>query len=153
MSEPAPDITLRAVTRETYEAVCDLDTAPDQRDFVSTNTWSLVESHYNPHYVARAIVAGDAPVGFIMWVPDDAAAPRSVSIWRLMIDKAHQKKGYGRLALERALAEIRRNSAIERIEICYSPANDVARKLYAGFGFREIGMDDDGDEMIAAMPA
>lgn len=153
MSEPAPDITLRAVTRETYEAVCDLDTAPDQRDFVSTNMWSLVESHYNPHYVARAIFAGDAPVGFIMWVPDDAAAPRSVSIWRLMIDKAHQKKGYGRLALERALEDIKRDPAIERIEICYSPANDVARKLYAGFGFREVGMDKDAGEIIAALPA
>ena len=153
MSEPAPDIALRAVTRETYEAVCDLDTAPDQQDFVSTNTWSLVESHYNPHYVARAIFAGDAPVGFIMWVPDGEAAPRSVSIWRLMIDKAHQKKGYGRRALERALEEIRRDRVIERIEICYSPANIVAKRLYAGFGFREIGMDDDGDEMIAAMLA
>ena len=153
MSEPAPDIALRAVTRETYEAVCDLDTAPDQQDFVSTNMWSLVESHYNPHYVARAIVAGDAPVGFIMWVPDDDAAPRSVSIWRLMIDKAHQKKGYGRRALERALEEIRRGPAIERIEICYSPANDVARKLYADIGFREVGMDKDAGEIIASLPA
>ena len=147
------DVTLRKVAKDNYEAVCDLDVAPDQKNFVSSNGWSLVESHYHPHYETRAIYAGDAPVGFFMWVPDadDGSQARSVSIWRFMIDKDQQGKGYGRRALELAISEIAASPRVEEIRIGYDPQNKRAKEMYARFGFTEIGMDEDDDDMIALL--
>lgn len=149
------NVTLRQVTKDNYEAVCDLDVAPDQENFVSSNGWSLVESHYHPHYQTRAIYAGETPVGFLMWVPDaeadDGSDARCVSIWRFMIDKDHQGKGYGRRALELAIGEIRSAPRVERITIGYHPRNKRAKEMYARFGFIEVGMDEDGDDMIASL--
>jgi diamine N-acetyltransferase len=65
-----------------------------------------------------------------------------------MIDKGHQSKGYGRIAMELALGEIRKDRKLNRITICYVPENAGAREFYASFGFSEAGLDEDG-EMIA----
>ncbi len=52
--------------------------------------------------------------------------------------------------MEVALLEIRGIPNLERITICYHPENALAQAFYASFGFKEIGLDDDG-EMIAAI--
>ncbi len=36
--------------------------------------------------------------------------------------------------------------AVSRITICYNPENPVAKDFYSGFGFQEVGMDEDGEE-------
>ncbi|TGS60731.1 GNAT family N-acetyltransferase, partial [Mesorhizobium sp. M1C.F.Ca.ET.176.01.1.1] len=50
----------------------------------------------------------------------------------------------------KALEEIAKLSHIRRVAICYEPGNEAARRLYAGFGFVEQGLDEDG-EMIAVL--
>ncbi|MFB6365311.1 GNAT family N-acetyltransferase [Paenibacillus elgii] len=60
-----------------------------------------------------------------------------------------QNKGIGRKALLLALDEIRQTDGLEEIEICYNPNNPVAKDFYASFGFVDVGMDEDGDVMIA----
>ncbi|MEF1301316.1 GNAT family N-acetyltransferase, partial [Vibrio owensii] len=35
------------------------------------------------------------------------------------------------------------------IEICYNPTNPVAKPFYSQFGFEEVGMDEDGEDMLA----
>ncbi|WP_199924995.1 GNAT family N-acetyltransferase [Paenibacillus sp. IHBB 10380] len=66
-----------------------------------------------------------------------------------MVDQHHQNKGIGRRAMLLALDEIRRTDGLEEIEICYNPNNPVARSFYSSFGFVEVGMDEDGDDMLA----
>ena len=66
-----------------------------------------------------------------------------------MIDQNHQKKGIGREALKIALEEIAASPEIKEIEICYNPKNPVAKYFYSSFGFKEVGMDEDGEDMIA----
>ena len=86
---------------------------------------------------------------------DDGApeiAKGNYSLWRLMIDKRHQHKGYGRQAVAQALDFIR-SAPCGKAEYCYlsyEPDNAVAKALYASFGFQETG-DKDGDEVIAAL--
>ncbi|MGB0900074.1 MAG: GNAT family N-acetyltransferase, partial [Psychrobium sp.] len=47
------DISLKPITKDNYEAVCDLDVAESQQDFVACNMWSLVEAQFNEGYVTR----------------------------------------------------------------------------------------------------
>ncbi|MCP3774449.1 GNAT family N-acetyltransferase [Paenibacillus sp. MZ04-78.2] len=81
-----------------------------------------------------------------MWVPKTKG---KISIWRFMVDQNYQNKGIGRKALLLALDEIRQTDGLEEIEICYNPNNPVAKDFYANFGFVDVGMDEDGDDMLA----
>jgi len=139
-------VSLRPVTRNNYEEVCELDVAKEQEEFVACNMWSLVESMFNEGYETKAIYLNEEPVGFFMWVQE---SKDKVSIWRFMIDIKNQQKGIGRKALSLALDEIKQVPDLKQIEICYNPNNPVAKEFYSSFGFAEVGMDEDGEDMLA----
>nr|MBX2804588.1 GNAT family N-acetyltransferase [Hyphomicrobiales bacterium] len=137
------------VTADNWEAVVDLELREEQQNLVASNAVSIAESKFNPYAVPKAIYAGKKLVGFVMYEScDEDDKPHDYTIYRFMIDKKHQGKGYGRAGLECALDLIRKDRELERIEICYVPENAASRNLYASLGFVETGLDEDG-EMIA----
>ena len=142
------EVSLRQVTKGNYEEVCELDVTKEQEDFVACNMWSIVESKYNEGYETRVIYMKEEPVGFFMWVKESEI---KVSIWRFMVDKNHQQKSIGRAALNLALAEIKKVSGLKEIEICYNPKNPVAKEFYSSFGFSEVGMDEDNEDILAVI--
>jgi diamine N-acetyltransferase len=78
-------------------------------------------------------------------------APRDddeARIYRFMIDRAWQGRGYGKAALREVLKEIGGLGHIRHVSICYELENEAARRLYRSAGFVEQGLDEDG-EMIA----
>jgi len=95
-----------------------------------------------------AVRAGEEVVGFVMWGVD----PDDQSFWigGLVIDRRHQRRGYGRAVvaqlLERAASDGHRQAALS-----YDLRNTVARSLYASMGFVETGEVDD-DETVARKP-
>lgn len=141
------DITLREVTKDNYEAVCELHIPAEQQEHLAPNVVSLVEAHYEGHQ-ARAIYLADEPVGFMM---GGFESEGQISIWRFMVALEHQKKGIGRKALELAIQEISAIDGITKIGICYSLDNAVAKSLYASIGFRETGLNEHGNEMLAVI--
>lgn len=139
-------VSLKEVTADNWEAVVDLELAPKQTDMVASNCYSLAESKFDPDARPRAIYAGKRIVGFLMYeVVDDEGPSLTASIYRFMIDRRHQGKGYGRAALAEVLKEIRSISGARKISICYMASNHQARQFYAKFGFREVGRDRDGE--------
>lgn len=145
-------IQLREVTIHNWEAVAALEVLDEQEDYLASNVYSLAESKFDPYAVPRAIYAGKKLVGFVMYRSmEDEDEPHEYSIYRLMIDRRHQSKGYGRAALQATLDAIRKGDRkLRRITICYMPDNERSKQFYASFGFREIGLDEDG-EMIAEL--
>jgi len=141
-------IRLTPVTRDNYEAVCDLTLHNTQELYLVSNLWSLVEAAYEPGCFPRAIYQQDQLVGFIMWVQE---TPQRVSIWRLMVDQHFQQQGIGRAALKLGLAEIQQMAGVQQIEICYAPTNPVAKDFYTSLGFVETGWDEAGEEMLAVI--
>jgi len=141
-------VSLRPITKENYEKVCELDVTKEQEDYVACNMWSIVEATYNEGYETRAVYLYDEPVGFFMWVQETKS---KISIWRFMVDQEHQQKSIGRVALNLALAEIKKVSCLQEIEICYNPKNPVAKGFYSSFGFSEVGMDKDNEDMLAVI--
>ena len=145
------DVELRDVTADNRKAVAGLELDPDQEELLSSNAESLREARYDSDARPRAIYAGDKLVGFLMYDagdPDDD--PREALIYRFMIDRSHQGRGYGRAALARAIDEIRAIGSVKKISISYMPDNPTAKPFYASFGFVEVGLDED-DEMIAEL--
>lgn len=123
-----------------------LQLAADQLDLVASNAESLAEAHEDEDARPRAIFADDQLVGFLMY--DASSEPGEAQLYRFMIDHDFQGRGFGKAALQAAIAEISALGNIKRIVICYEPENTGARMLYAKAGFVEQGLDEDG-EMIA----
>jgi diamine N-acetyltransferase len=61
-----------------------------------------------------------------------------------VIDAAHQRRGYGRRAMQ-ILLQWGTEMGCDTAGLSYEPDNDVAKALYAGLGFIETGeTSDDG---------
>lgn len=147
-------ITLRELTRDTWEECVDLEVAEHQRNFVSSNLVSLAEAQFYPGTVCRAVYAGDVMVGFVMYGPDAEYAPGEPGAYafvRLMIDRRHQGKGYGRAAIAAVIEAIRNIAESRVLYTSYNPENTHAGHLYAAMGFQATGRMLDG-EIVAALP-
>ena len=159
-------IHLEKVTCHNAPEVCELSIFESQYPFVANNEESLAEAYLAVTSEASyaypfAIYDDDTLVGFLMLGYNEAAlegpeAPASLqnnySLWRLMIDKRYQKKGFGREAVRLALEFIRTwpHGKAEACVTSYNPENEAAKKLYASFGFTENGEMDD-DEIVAVL--
>jgi diamine N-acetyltransferase len=140
------EVRLENVTARNWSAVARLKLAPEQKDLVASNLYSIAQSKFDPNAHPRAVYAGRELVGFLMYdVREKKEQTREASIYRFMIDVKHQRKGYGRAALARALDEIRATPGVKKVSIGYMPENAVAKSLYATFGFVEVGKDEDGE--------
>lgn len=149
MAKPTHEtVRLKPVTRRNWEAVADLSLSPAQRKLVASNAYSLAESKFDPAARPRAIYAGQRVVGFIMY--EFSRTKKKAFIYRFMIDRRHQGKGYGQAALAAAIKEIGEVPGVRKVSICYVAGNRAAKAFYAGVGFREVGRDADG-EVIAEL--
>ncbi len=157
-------IRLEKITHGNAESILALAVADGQKRFVADNAQSLAEAktanRANGHAFAFGIFDGDTPVGFVMigfgsddeWEHPPEIAKNNYNIWRLMIDKHYQHKGFGKAALQLALDFVRAFPCGKagHCWVSYSPDNNAAKHLYASFGFAETD-DFDGDEKIAVL--
>ena len=135
-------ITLRELTRDTWEQCIDLQVADDQRDFIASNLYSLAEAQFYAGTVCRAVYADEEMIGFVMYGPDLEYAPGepgAYALVRLMIDKSQQGKGYGRAALAAVIDAIKHTPDGRVIYTSYMPENTSAGRLWASFGFQTTG--------------
>ena len=142
------EVKLEDVTARNWHAVARLKLAPEQADLVASNLYSIAQSKFDPDARPRAVYAGKTLVGFLMYDVDERSG--EASIYRFMIDRKHQGRGYGRAALACALRELKDDPAVRKVSIGYMPENAVAKPFYASFGFVEVGKDEDG-EIIAEL--
>ena len=156
-------IHLGKLTYENFEDVFELKPKKVQYPFVASNMFSVAEAYVtmiNGGHVYPFVICNDERVvGFIQLAYGENADQDGVSmekdsyeVWRFMIDKRWQGRGYGKEALKQALDFIRTFPAgpAELCWISYEPENETAKKLYASFGFEETG-EMYGDEIVAVL--
>jgi len=151
-------VELRKVTADNFRDVIKLQLAEGQDQFVAPNIYTLAEA-----YVALSndtdvpmmyAIFDDAElVGFIGMAytrPKDGSALGVYEMYRFMIDKRYQGKGFGRAALTKAieLLETRPHGPASHIVTSFVPGNDVAKGLYLSLGFVETGELDE-EELVA----
>ncbi len=147
------NVTLRELTRDTWRACAALRVADDQQNFVASNLYSIAEAQFYPGTLCRAVYAGETMVGFVLYGPDDEYAPvderpGAYALVRLMIDRAHQGKGYGRAALETVIDTVQREAGARLLYLSAVPENVPALALYRSAGFLPTGAVLDGEVVL-----
>ncbi|MBR0464142.1 MAG: GNAT family N-acetyltransferase [Clostridia bacterium] len=155
---------LEKVTGKNVWDLLKLEVSETQKTFVAPNEVSMIEAYTaitgNGHAFPFGIYDDDMPVGFLMigfdvddyWEDAPEIAKGNYNLWRLMIDKTCQGRGYGKEAVQLALDFIRTLPCGEAAFcwLSYEPENKAARRLYQSFGFEETG-EMDGEEIIAVL--
>jgi len=147
-------IELRKITHENLcECIYNIKTTEEQREFVDSNVESLAEafaSVTNGGFATPYAVYDNATmVGFIMYTfadkPGGDLSPLyqlpCYYIWRILIDKNQQGKGYGKQALTKVIEEIKTmpHGKADRIYASYHPDNIPSKSLFVSLGFVETG--------------
>jgi diamine N-acetyltransferase len=109
-------ITLQPLTDDDRAALEALQIEPFQEQFVNNVSEALEEAAQEPG--GRAIQFGlyddDTPVGFVM-ISDEVDGPPYIAhfLWKLLIDRGHQRAGYGTAALDLVSAYFRERGNTE----------------------------------------
>ena len=141
-------VSLREITSETVRAICKLsDTLPEkQTKMVAPNALSIAEAHFAEHAWLRAIYADETPVGFIMlW---DDGEKGAYYLWRLMVSADHQRKGYGRQALEQLIEYVKTRPNATELRASYVPMDGGPEGFYHKLGFEETGEVMHGERVV-----
>lgn len=144
--ENDPIITLREIAQETLRPVLQLEVDDDQNQFVAPNSVSIAQAHFSDYAWFRAIYANETPVGFVMAYIDEEKS--EYYLWRFMIDKNHQGKGYGHQALEQVIAYVRTLPNATEMFTSYVPGEGSPGPFYRRLGFIETGEIDDDENVM-----
>ena len=150
-------MTLRELTDDNRDAVLALCVAPEQERFVGSVREALADAavypQANPWH--RAVYSGGTPVGFVMlsWnvvpQPPDIIGPWF--LWKLLVDRGHQRHGYGADVVRLVSAIVRAEGATELLT-SYVPEVDGPAGFYERLGFVPTGEVDGEGETIVRLP-
>jgi diamine N-acetyltransferase len=147
----SPVVELRPITRDNLAAVIALD-AGDGGVQVAPNVRSMAQAAVYGEAWPRAIYAGGEPVGFVMlYDPSLVEAPEEPHyfLWRLMIDRAQQRRGLGAAAVRALIDHVRMRPGARELRVSYVEGQHALRRFYEGLGFVATGEVDDGEIVMA----
>ena len=145
------NLELRIIDDTNKDEVVLLEVSDSQKEYIASNRESLeaaISEEYKNFARPFAIYADDKLVGFTMFAfEDDYEDPNDrYWLWRFMIDKNFQGKGYGSAALEKIIEYFRENGT-GYIKLSTKESNTAALSLYHKYGFEENG-EMNGDEIV-----
>ena len=159
-------VHLEKITKANAESIINLKVNKEQKEFVASNALSLAHAYValSNHQAVYpfGIFLGKKPIGFIMvgfdahflGDKDPDILRKQYFIWRFMIDRRYQGKGYGKEAFRLAV-EFVKTYPTGKADLCwvsYEPTNGVAKRLYVSYGFIEAPeYYKEGEEMPAIL--
>jgi diamine N-acetyltransferase len=139
-------VTLREITKETVRSIIRLEVPEDQKRFVAPNAVSISEAHFTEQAWVRAIYAGETPVGFVMLALEPEYA--KYYLWRFMIDRNHQRQGYGLRAMRLVIEFVNKQYGSAALTLSYVPGEGDPSAFYKKLGFVETGEWDDDERVM-----
>jgi diamine N-acetyltransferase len=148
-------VTLRPVDDDNRDILGALAVRPDQTTFVATVAKSYADAAADPasHPIMWGIYAADEPVGFVML--SDGAEPIEeepgrwpYGLWRLLIDARHQRRGYGRAALDLVVDYLATRPDATELFTSVVPGAGSALPFYERYGFVQTGEIDEGELVL-----
>ena len=94
----------------------------------------------------RGVLRNSEPAAFIMCA-DPTEQQKDPWLWRLLVDKSHQRCGIGKFAVKSVLARYR-EMGCARVLVCWAPIVGNAGDFYKKIGFVETG-EKMGEEIVA----
>ncbi len=139
-------IIFKPVDKDNWLDCVNLEVSEEQSDFVTNNTFSVLQSHYDDRNHPTAIYYDNKMVGFLMYLYDEDF--KAFRLRRFMIDKDYQCNGYGKMALLELKKLIKANDKANILYTSVKPQNNVAKKLYEKVGFKKTGELRWGEEIL-----
>lgn len=136
-----PRAILRSIDMGNFKKCIGLEVDKSQEAFVASNVYSLAQAKANPRLHPFAIYDGgvfrldltpdDEPVGFVMYQIWDEVG----FIMRLMIDRRHQRQGYGRATMLEVIRRLRLHPDVRYVSTSVHKDNHEAERFYRSLGF------------------
>lgn len=150
-------VRLEKINEKNFRQCIKTEVNEEQKKFVASNVVSLAQAYISTVEkdcipMPYAIYNDDEMVGFVMLAYSEEEDQGSYDVWRMMIGKDYQGKGYGRAAMQKAIELIRTfpHGEAKQVTLSFVPTNETAKKLYNSLGFFENG-EMDGDEVVAVL--
>jgi len=139
-------ITLREITENTLRPVLQLEVTGGQKKMVAPNSVSIAQAHFSKNAWFRAIYAGKTPVGFVMLYID--RKKREYDVWRFMIDRRHQRKGYGTRAMRQIIKFVKTLPRARELHLSHAPVRGNPAPFYKKLGFIHTGEWNEGERVM-----
>ena len=137
----------REITRHNWLQCVRLKVRPEQEVYVASNAFSLAEAAYRTEFTPLGVYDGETMVGFVLY---DLSKGKGWIV-RLMIDAAHQGKGYGGWALRELIKLLQSRPDCREIYLDLVEGNTFAEGLYERVGFRRTGEIQNEVDVIAKL--
>ena len=135
-------ISLKEITKHNYDEIIQLGVHEHQKSFVSSISDSLAQAWvYRETAYPFAIYDNTTPIGFVMLGYYESRG--QYTLWKFLIDKNFQNKGYGKQALQLAVNYLINSFDAKEIYTGVLIENERAKDLYTSFGFVETGVIED----------
>ena len=120
-----------------------LNVSKEQELYVANSTTILARAYAYRNSRSRAFLIheDETPVGMVLY--HDGESLDAYIFSEMFIDRKFQGKGYGRVATQLVLDDMKKDGKYNKVILCYIEGNDAAQKLYKSFGFVEIDRDED----------
>jgi diamine N-acetyltransferase len=147
-------IQLVKVTNQNLKACLEIyDTLDDiQKTHVAPNAISLAQAYINQDIAwPRVIVEDNQVIGFIMLelhaedIPDYNKPGHY--IWRFMIGKTFQNKGYGKHVLSLVIDKCKKEN-MSSLYVSCTMKQDMPYRFYIQNGFIDTGYDENGERYL-----
>lgn len=140
---------LEPITKKNWLDAISLQVREDQQGFIASNAVSLAQLNFLESFQAKGIYWNEEMIGFALYGIDED--DHEYWIYRMMIDKQHQGKGYAIKAIQLILEDIRaqKEDHHKTVTLSYEPTNEHARQVYQKAGFKEVEGLLIGDEQVA----
>ncbi|HFI0613194.1 GNAT family N-acetyltransferase [Streptococcus suis] len=138
-------IRLELVNKDNFEAVLQVQLAPEDQRRVASVEYSLAQAwlyREEGHLLPYAVKSGQKVVGFVLLsIQED----KSYYVWRLLIDKKYQNRGHGKEVIRQILVLAKEDTLCQKVTMNYVIGNHKMRYILEKLGFQSVGLE--GQEM------
>lgn len=138
------------INDENFRDFWKLSVSLKQKKQVANNTKILARAFAYRDFepVIFGIVEKGKPIGLLFYRNYHKDNEKIKWLDQIMIDKKHQHKGYGTLAVQKII-DMLKNDKTKQLYLCYKEGHDEVLKFYEKLGFKKTGNNDEDEiEMV-----
>lgn len=133
-------IGLELVNKDNFEEVLQVQVLEEDQRRVATVEYSLAQAWlYRDEgtLLPYAVKSGQKIVGFVLLsIKED----KSYYVWRLLIDRHYQNRGYGKEVIRQVIGLAKEDPSCHTITMNYVIGNHKMRYILEKFGFQSVGV-------------
>lgn len=124
-----PMLHLKPITKDNWIQAISIKVHEEQVNFVASNAVSLAQLNFLENFHAKGIYLEEEMIGFTLFGIDED--DNEYWIYRMMIDKKYQGKGFGKEAVQLIIDTIReiKEEHHQTITLSYEPTNEHAKRV------------------------